>query len=282
MHERARRPGGRRTPRPILGLVAGLLTVCGSCATSPPAPSVAARNAANLRVLPIDLFGRPETGWAVYAPKVGWTLGTSAGVDSAAFAAAVVRWRLAHGLSGAGDVDDALLQAMKHVWQAQRPFVRARAAGVCPAPPAPEALGEVAAQDSYAGRPLLARLGALDAYRRMVQAARGETPALAARPELLQIFSAYRSPEWDAARCATERNCQGVVRAACSAHRTGLALDLVLDTAPGFPVDSSADANRLEMVRGRAYRWMLANAGRYGFVNYVFEPWHWEWTGEAP
>jgi LAS superfamily LD-carboxypeptidase LdcB len=31
-----------------------------------------------------------------------------------------------------------------------------------------------------------------------------------------------------------------------------------------------------------AYRWLVANAGRFGFVNYVFEPWHWEWTGEAP
>jgi zinc D-Ala-D-Ala carboxypeptidase len=21
---------------------------------------------------------------------------------------------------------------------------------------------------------------------------------------------------------------------------------------------------------------------RFGFVNYPFEPWHWEWTGEPP
>ena len=72
------------------------------------------------------------------------------------------------------------------------------------------------------------------------------------------------------------------MRAACSAHRTGLALDLVLDTAPGFTVDSSADANRLSMARGLAYRWMLANGPAFGFVNYGFEPWHWEWTGQAP
>jgi hypothetical protein len=24
---------------------------------------------------------------------------------------------------------------------------------------------------------------------------------------------------------------------------------------------------------------MVANAARFGFVNYPFEPWHWEWTG---
>jgi LAS superfamily LD-carboxypeptidase LdcB len=30
------------------------------------------------------------------------------------------------------------------------------------------------------------------------------------------------------------------------------------------------------------YQWLVAHAHRYGFVNYPFEPWHWEWTGEAP
>ena len=30
------------------------------------------------------------------------------------------------------------------------------------------------------------------------------------------------------------------------------------------------------------YRWLVAYARRYGFVNYVFEPWHWEWIGEVP
>ena len=70
------------------------------------------------------------------------------------------------------------------------------------------------------------------------------------------------------------------MRAACSAHRTGLAMDLVLDTLPGGRVDDSSDPNRLAMERGYAYRWLLANAARFGLVNYAFEPWHWEWTGE--
>jgi LAS superfamily LD-carboxypeptidase LdcB len=46
--------------------------------------------------------------------------------------------------------------------------------------------------------------------------------------------------------------------------------------------DSSADANRLYQVGTPAYRWLVANAARFGFVNYVFEPWHWEWIGQAP
>jgi D-alanyl-D-alanine carboxypeptidase len=126
------------------------------------------------------------------------------------------------------------------------------------------------------------RPGAAQAYRRMVAAARAEAPAIAADAELMKVFSGYRSPEYDADRCAAQGNCNGRERAACSPHRTGLALDLYLGTAPGHLADSSADANRLAMTDGAAYRWMLLNAPRFGFVNYPFEPWHWEWTGEAP
>ena len=28
-----------------------------------------------------------------------------------------------------------------------------------------------------------------------------------------------------------------------------------------------------------AYRWLVRYAARFGFVNYAFEPWHWEWVG---
>ena len=62
----------------------------------------------------------------------------------------------------------------------------------------------------------------------------------------------------------------------------GLAMDLNLGAAPGSGPDSADDDNRLYISRGAAYRWMVANASRFGFVNYPFEPWHWEWTGEAP
>jgi LAS superfamily LD-carboxypeptidase LdcB len=59
-----------------------------------------------------------------------------------------------------------------------------------------------------------------------------------------------------------------------------MALDLVVGAAPGQRVDSSADANRLAMSKTPAYRWLVLNAPRYGFLNYAFEPWHWEWAGE--
>ena len=59
-------------------------------------------------------------------------------------------------------------------------------------------------------------------------------------------------------------------------------MDLYVGQAPGFGPDSSADPNRLFMSRTPTYRWLVANADRFGFVPYPFEPWHWEWTGEAP
>ena len=117
----------------------------------------------------------------------------------------------------------------------------------------------------------------------MVSAARAESPAIAADPKLLTIFSGYRDPAADAAACAAKHDCATPARAGtCSAHRTGLAMDIYLGSAPGFDPASSDDANRLYESRSPAYLWMVANAGRFGFVNYAFEPWHWEWTGEPP
>jgi LAS superfamily LD-carboxypeptidase LdcB len=57
-------------------------------------------------------------------------------------------------------------------------------------------------------------------------------------------------------------------------------MDLFLGAAPGYPPESSADANRLFQSRSEIYAWLVANAGRFGFTPYPFEPWHWEWTGE--
>ena len=96
--------------------------------------------------------------------------------------------------------------------------------------------------------------------------------------QMLTVSSAYRDPDADAMRCASENNCEGVVRTTCSAHRTGLAPVLVVGHAPGMRPDASDDINRLAQTRTPAYRWLLANAGRYGFLNYTFEPWHWEWS----
>lgn len=239
-------------------------------------------NAESVGDLSFVLFGRPERGWAVYAPAIGREVSEACPPDSPRFGAALADWQGRHGLAVTGVVDPATLMVLKGVWQERRPFVRLRTQGVCPDAPDEAALAQAAPGENRWGKVLLLRPRALAAYRRMVAAAHAVSPELARSPDLLTIFSAYRSPSYDAARCARERNCQGVVRAACSAHRTGLAMDIDVGSAPGLPVDSTADENRLAMSRGPAYHWLVANAARYGFVNYPFEPWHWEWTGEAP
>jgi hypothetical protein len=112
----------------------------------------------------------------------------------------------------------------------------------------------------------------------MVAAARAEVPEVAANPELLQIFSGFRDPEADAARCAQSGNCDGLRRAVCSPHRTGTAVDLYVGQAPGLGVDNTSPASRLHMTRGATYRWLVKNAERFGFIPYAYEPWHWEWA----
>jgi D-alanyl-D-alanine carboxypeptidase len=67
-----------------------------------------------------------------------------------------------------------------------------------------------------------------------------------------------------------------------SEHHSGCALDL---TTPGVPAADAAFAGT------RAYAWLGAHAGRYGFaLSYPagnphgidFEPWHWRYRGVAP
>ena len=259
------------------GQIFGTESGCGG--DSPYRPAAKA-NAASITTLPLTPFGRPELGWAVYAPAIAREAGTACPADTPSFAAALARWQFVHGLTAHGAVGPATFAAMKAAWQARRPFVTLRAKGVCPDPP--KSLVALTPAESRADRTVNLRPAALAALRRMVAAARREVPEIAANPELLTVFSGYRDPADDDARCAREQNCQGLVRAECSAHRTGLAVDLVLGAAPGFAADSSDDANRLYQSRTPAYLWLVVNARRFGFVNYVFEPWHWEWTGETP
>ncbi len=253
------------------------LPACGAtCATG--TGNAALVNTASLRTLVWAPFGRVETGWETYAPRMAAEVRTACGPATPGFAAALGVWQAAHKLKATGTVDAQTFATMSAAWQMRRPYVGLRARGVCPPPPAQLATATVA--EGYLGKRIRLRAGALAAYRRMVAAARRDMPALAADARWLSIFSGYRDPASDAARCATERNCQGITRAKCSAHRTGLALDLYVGESPGFGPDSTADANRRAMTKTPAYLWLLANAQRFGFVNYAFEPWHWEWTGE--
>lgn len=242
----------------------------------------AAVNASSLSALPWAPFRRPEIGWEVYAPLIAREIGTSCPPDSPAYAGALGAWQGKQRIYPDGLVGEPTFERMKGVILTRRPFVLLSAQGICPEPPPEATLEPSRAGEGYAEKPILLRRTAFEAYRRMVAAARAEDPQIAADPRNLTIFSGYRSPEADTLRCLTDGNCDGIVRATCSPHRTGLALDIYVGQAPGFGPDSSDDANRLFMTRTATYRWLLANAERYGFVNYPFEPWHWEYAVEAP
>ena len=259
-------------------ILAAAAPLAGTCAAPAP-PGALAANAASFATLAWSPFGRTETGWAVYAPKVAVEVGTPCAVATTGFAAALGGWQARHHLAPTGVFDALTFAAMKAKWQGARPFVHIDGRTACPPPPAADRLATARPAESYGGKTIQLRATALAAYRALLAAARAD-PAVRAEPRSLTIFSGFRDPAADAARCTAEGNCNGIVRATCSAHRTGLAMDLWVGNAPGFGPDSSVDANRAAMTAGPQYRWLLANAARFGFVNYVFEPWHWEWTGE--
>jgi len=249
----------------------------GDCAVGP--LHAAAANAASLTAMPLNVFGRPETGWAFYEPLIAKEIDTDCAADTAGFGRALARWQSAHGQPASGILNIATLQRLKQIWQEQRPFVL-ESRHHCPDAPAEQSLQRALPSESYGGKAILLSADALAGYRAMVVAARQEG-FIPPRSQLYSIFSAYRSPTYDAARCEAQHNCQGVVRASCSPHRTGYAMDIYLGAAPGFSPDSSADANRLYISRSAGYRWLVRNAARFGLVNYAFEPWHWEFVGRG-
>ena len=270
------------------GAAAALLAICGwsgmanagpqvsPCAIGPSDAAVA--NAASLSTLPVNLFGRPETGWTYYQPLIANEIGTDCDAQSPGFAHALAAWQSKHKLPGKGIVDAATLDQLKLAWQGKRPFVMGSRHN-CPDPPDEKTLGLATVAESYGGKQIMLRPEALNAYRKMVDTAR-KAGLVPKGGRMLQIFSAYRSPSYDGARCAAQKNCNGVVRAACSPHRTALAMDVYLGNAPGFQPDSSDDVNRLFLSQSALYRWMVKNAGHFGFVNYAFEPWHWEYVAK--
>jgi hypothetical protein len=241
----------------------------------------ALQNGLTRTTAPWSVFGRAETGWAIYEPLAAHEIGTACPADSARFARALAAWQASRRLPASGVMDPPTLTAMRLVWLARRPFVAQSEHGGCPPPPAPAALVQARPDEGYKAKPIQLLPQALGAWRAMAAAARAESPAVAADRRLLTIFSGYRDPLGDTVHCALTGGCGTIASALCSAHRTGLAMDIYRGSAPGYAPASSDDANRLYQSRTPAYLWLVANAARFGFVNYPFEPWHWEYAGRT-
>ena len=225
-------------------------------------------------------YNGTEWGWETYLPLIQKEIGTDCPPNSPRFARALAEFQIIHRLPPTGWFDAETFRVFRGVWQERRPFVMARVREEpCPDPPPLYQLGYLVESEEHADRlTRLLRRDVLDAYREMVAAARREVPEIARDSELLQIFSGFRDPEADAARCAASGNCDGLRRAVCSPHRTGTAVDLYVGHIEGLGVDNTSAASRLHMTRGATYRWLVKNAGRFGFVPYAYEPWHWEWV----
>jgi hypothetical protein len=251
----------------------------GGCGGPTARQAAAADHAASLTARDWAPWGRPERGWEIYQPLVAREIGSACEAGTPGFAEALAQWQLAHKLPADGVLTPETFEVMRVMWLRRRPFVQAFAKGVCPTAADPAALAWADKAEGYSGKPIQLLPGVLGAYRAMVAAVREDVPEVAADRQLLTVFSGYRAPADDEARCDREASCGSITRARCSAHRTGTAVDLYLGAAPGSRPESSEDFNRLYQSRSPAYRWMVVNAGRFGFVAYPFEPWHWEWAG---
>ncbi|MBO9500716.1 D-alanyl-D-alanine carboxypeptidase family protein [Brevundimonas sp. A19_0] len=250
------------------------------CNAGPGSRGIAVANGYSADWLMWQPFDQTERGWLTYLPLIQKEIGTRCAPDTPGFAQALATFQKRYDRVPNGLFDRGTFQVFKGVWQERRPFVMARVADICPEPPPQSELGYLDPDEEHADRMVrLLQYDVLNAYRLMVRAARAEVPEIADNPELLQIFSSYRDPDADTARCATEGNCDGLRRAACSPHRTGTAIDIYVGHLAGHGVDSTRWANRRHQSRGPAYRWLVENAARFGFVPYAYEPWHWEWTG---
>lgn len=251
-----------------------------SCAHTKGREDQARRNADGFYKLHWAPFGVAETGWDAYAPAIAQEIQTACGPATAGFAAALAVWQEAHDLPAAGIVDPQTIEAMRIVWMLRRPFVRATRGGDCPPAEPESSLATATAKEGHWGKLVKLRPGTLAAYRSLRAAALREVPEVAQNPALLRLISGYRVPDSDPT--GFESGGRGTpARASCSAHRTGLAVDLNLGSVRGADPTSSTDANRSYQAATPAHRWLVRNAGRFGYVAYPYEPWHWEWTGEA-
>ena len=227
-------------------------------------------NAARQNDLAWTFGGKGQRGWAIYLPLIQRLIGTGDEADTDGFANAVMRWQKSAGANAGGVIDEPTLMKMIAEWQSRR--LRDRSY------PTPEQLLTAPAAEFYDP----ARPDDQRQIERQTYAAYKEMLAAAARDGVagcgsyLQLISAFRSRERQEQLRRESPQSGRAGLAVNSPHFTGRALDLYVG---GDPVEAK-DPNRLTQTRTPAYRWLVANAERFGFRPYFFEPWHWEFVGK--
>ena len=215
--------------------------------------------------------GKQQRGWYLYDLLIGETLNSEHDPSTTAFAAALANWQKKRGLAADGVLDQDVLMAMVSQWQSNRLKNRNYATPdqLLTAPPSdfydPSRADELrqVERNTYA------------AYKEMVAAAIADLKLkLAPGDKYLKIVSSFRSREYQDNLRRQAPNSGSAGLAVNSPHFTGRALDLYVG---GSPVDTK-DSNRAIQVNTPVYRWLVQNAGRFGFRPYFYEPWHWEYV----
>jgi hypothetical protein len=250
-----------------------------SANSSSPFSEAAGKNVMFRNELNWTFGGKEQRGWSLYDLLIGKTLDTQSLSDSGDFAGTLSAWQRRRGLSTSGVLDEDSLMAMIAEWQGDRLKDRT--------PAQPDQLLIAPATDFYDP----ARLEELRqverntyaAYKQMIAAAiadpslklaHTDKTELAATENFFKIISAFRSREYQEELRRKSPNAGSAGLAVNSPHFTGRALDLYVG---GDPVDTK-DSNRAIQVNSPAYKWLVRNAGRFGFRPYFYEPWHWEYV----
>jgi hypothetical protein len=247
--------------------------------TSAPLSAAATRNNVSRNELQWSFGGRVQRGWEIYEPLIRVAVGAPQQAGDQGLSEALARWQKSRGLRQTGVLDEQSWYRMISDFQAPRIKERDH-------PPSDRLLVGPARDFYHPERPDELRQvekTTFDAYKRMVAAAaKDQTLGLKTTsdgqldPEerFLKIISAYRSRERQEQLRREDPAAGRGALATNSPHFTGRALDLYVG---GEPVRST-DSNRLLQSRTAVYRWLVKNAGSFGFRPYFYEPWHWEYV----
>ena len=265
------------TVKPIVKITTQPVSV--SAKSSSPLSEVAGKNVMFRNDLSWTFGGKEQRGWFLYDLLIGKTLDTQSLSDSGDFAATLSAWQRRKGLSNSGVLDEDSLMAMIAEWQGDRLKDRTPAQPdqllIAPVtdfydPARVEELRQVE-RNTYAAYKQMIAAAIADPSLKLAHTDKAE---LAPTENFFKIISAFRSREYQEELRRKSPNAGSAGLAINSPHFTGRALDLYVG---GDPVDTK-DSNRAIQVSSPAYKWLVRNAGRFGFRPYFYEPWQWEYV----
>lgn len=224
-------------------------------------------------------FGKnQQTGWYLYVPLIRHTINTESVPDSPEFAYALSVWQKSNSLNANGILDEQTLSGFVKFWQARRlPNIFEADEKLLFNAPIADFFDPTRDVNL-----LNIEKEAYSAYKKMCAAAakdlglKFEKGNLTGEDNFLKIISAHRSRNYQEQLRKREPNAGRAQLAFTSPHFTGRALDIYVG---GEPV-TTKDANRAIQVETEVYKWLVKNAEKFGFYNYFYEPWHWEYVTE--